>query len=99
MTVDPLQRYSNEAERDNLDFYDGLKSPEHQCLELWNKYLIGSAYNTQTVEPDKHHNHVGSMVAQRLRRWLNIKLLPSKQKTLNQCWFNVGPPFTTVDQR
>ena len=25
-------------------------------------------------------------------------LLPSRQKTLNQCWFNIGPASETVDQ-
>ena len=24
---------------------------------------------------------------------------PNRHKTLNQCWFNVGPPSTTLDQR
>ena len=24
---------------------------------------------------------------------------PSRHNTLNQCWFNVGPPSTTLDQR
>ena len=24
---------------------------------------------------------------------------PSRHTTLNQCWFNVGPPSTTLDQR
>ena len=24
---------------------------------------------------------------------------PSRHKKLNQCWFNVGPPSTTSDQR
>ena len=33
--------------------------------------------------------------------WLcnNDFLKPSRHKTLNQCWFNVGPPSTTLDQR
>ena len=25
--------------------------------------------------------------------------IPSRHNTLNQCWFNVGPPSTTLDQR
>ena len=25
--------------------------------------------------------------------------LPSRHKTLNECWFTVGPPSTTLDQR
>ena len=34
--------------------------------------------------------------------WATAKyagLIPSRNKTLNQCWFTVGPPSTTLDQR
>ena len=53
--------------------------------------------------------NAGFMLGQRFRRWPNVKptlshicvgwdilVQPSKHETLTQCWFNVGPPSTTL---
>ena len=39
------------------------------------------------------------LLVHRMRHWPSIKqAYPLKHETLNHCWFDVGPPFTTLAQ-
>ena len=70
--------------------------------------ILDKPYPTNT----RHSPNAGFMLGQRRRRWTNIKpalvqctcvicaiqAIACKHKTLNQCWFNVGLPSTTLGQ-